>query len=205
MSASTGTPRSKARNVGKESASPTSTVPFTAPPAMWTPEAIRNLDARHATAAWATNPSHLTRFMKEDPPWTWFMTMTFRPPGLPPHLAMSAGQRLTRWCSAWRTFRGGREETLFRCLLWSAEEHKTGLVHLHALSVTTPGALPTHCPRCHESSANPLWKTLKESWWQHWGISRVFPYNPKLAFGAEAYVTKYILKPTCLDWGLEEW
>jgi len=34
---------------------------------------------------------------------------------------------------------------------------------------------------------------------------RAYPYDPKLTYGAEAYVTKYILKETCLDWGIEEW
>jgi len=206
MSASIGTPRRKARNVGKASASPTSTAPFTAPLAMWTPEAIRNLDARHATATWATDPSRLTRFTKESPSWTWFLTATYRK-AIKPHLAHIAGKRFVTWCSAWRAFLGGRETGVFRLLLWSAESHMTGDVHVHALSVCTPLDYATHCPNCQGriESSRKEYQKLKESHWLDHGKMVARRYDPALKFGAEQYVTKYILKPTCLDWGIEEW
>jgi len=91
-------------------------------------------------------------------------------------------------------------------LLWSAEEHATGNVHLHALSVTTPAVWLLHAKKSPgiESSSRD-WSVLKENWYAKWGIARIFPYDPRLKFGAERYVTKYVLAETCLDWGIEEW
>ena len=137
--------------------------------------------------------------------WTFFLSLTFRH-SIPGHLAMNAGQRLVRWCSAWRPASGARTP-LFRLLLWSAEGHVTGNVHLHALSVTTPAVSPTHCRRCRDkvSSLFASWQKLKESWFLHHGIARIRPYNPSLNFGAARYVTKYVLDESCLDWGVETW
>lgn len=138
------------------------------------------------------------------PEWTYLLHLTFRFQ-IPRHHAMTAGQRLVRWTSAWRTQADTQGARLFRLLLWSVEEHKSGTVHAHALSVTTPAVSAKHCARCSErvSSLRPLWRQLKESWFIHNGIARVEPYKPYLKFGAERYVLKYVLKPTCLDWGIE--
>ena len=137
--------------------------------------------------------------------WTFFLTLTFRYP-IPTHLAMNAGQKLHRWSSAWRVALGARTP-FFRLLLWSAEGHATGNVHLHALSVTTPAVSPRHCRRCRGivSSHRELWRKLKESWFLHYGIARIRPYDPSLNFGAARYITKYVLDESCLDWGIFTW
>lgn len=174
----------------------------------WTTEAIQKQTDRQELIAWAGQlDKQRNPLLPRQGEWTFFLTMTFRN-SIPRHHAMSAGRNLLRWCSAWRTeCPGGKGSKLFRLLLWSAEEHQTGAVHLHALSVTTPAVSPTHCRRCHEkvSSLSNVWRKLKESWFHHYGISRVYPYNPALRFGAERYVVKYVLAETCLDWGVQEW
>lgn len=136
-------------------------------------------------------------------------TLAWMPPRragtIPTHHAMSAGPILLRWCSRWQSV---AFSPTFRLLLWSAEAHSMGNVHLHALSVCTPGALQRHCPRCQDVSSRrdkPDWWHLKESWWMHYGKAVVRPYDPSLKFGAERYVTKYVLDENCLDWGLETW
>jgi hypothetical protein len=123
---------------------------------------------------------------------------------IPSRHAMTAGQRLMRWAAAWSA---GPRGKWFRSMLWSAEEHKSGAVHCHALLVTTRAVSPTHCDRCRArvSGLHADWRKLKESWFIHNGLARVYPYNPAFAFGAERYVLKYVLKPTCLDWGFEQW
>lgn len=61
-----------------------------------------------------------------------------------------------------------------------------------------------HCKRCQRrvSSLRTDWRKLKESWFIHNGLGRFYPYDPKLTCGAVGYVLKYILKETCLDWGV---
>lgn len=150
-----------------------------------------------------------------DREWSLFMTMTFRR-DVPRHHAMTAGSRFVRWCSAWRDPVLGTP--LFRCLLWSAEEHLTGSVHLHAISACTPLTSVEHmrrssrpdasfprprpCRTCAGVTDGPLWRRLKESWFAHWGIARIYPYDPQYRLGAERYVIKYILDEKCLDWGV---
>lgn len=154
------------------------------------------------------------------PEWTFLHHHTFRTP-IPPYHAMSAGAALNRWCSGLLpTATAGR--SIFRLLLWSAEGHLTGNVHLHALSVCTPVTSFVHmqprprpsndaarrrCCGCDQRaiSEGPMWRRLKESWYHHHGIARIHPYDPKYAFGAERYVIKYILDERCLDWGVETW
>jgi len=147
--------------------------------------------------------------------WDLFLTLTFRDP-LPKHHALSAGRRFVRWCSGWRDPVLGT--ALFRCSLWSAEEHATGNVHLHAISACTPLTSVDHTtpsPKRGESSARrtcrtcryvatdgPLWRRLKESWFKHYGIARIYPYDPTYRLGAQGYVVKYILDEKCLDWGV---
>jgi len=170
--------------------------------------------ARHRLTTWATDPRRLTILQKTEPEWTWFLTATFGKhpdgtgsPAIPPHRAMDAGAKFVRWCSEWSTFQGGRTIRAFRLLLWAAESHLTGDVHIHALSVCTPLVYATHCKRCNPRVAycTHEYQQLKESHWIHHGKMVARRYNPALKFGAEQYVTKYILKESCLDWGLEEW
>lgn len=155
--------------------------------------------------------------------WTYFMTMTFGPsrkqmhptmrgsdgwkaarlwPGtLPRHHAMSAGARFLGWLSRWR--RCVPTESPWQLVLWSAEEHLSGNVHIHALSVCTPEVLWWHCRECRRAlSRSPNWRVLKESWWTHYGKAQVRPYDPAYRFGAERYVTKYVLGDKNLDWGI---
>lgn len=66
-------------------------------------------------------------------------------------------------------------------------------------------SLSTACRMCSRTAANndaPLWRRLKESWYAHYGIARIYPYDRKLGGGAERYVLKYILDEKCLDWGV---
>lgn len=179
-----------------------------AAPDLWTPEAIQKQTDRQTVIAWASQlDKKRTPLLTDQGEWTFFLTMTFRKP-IPRHHALTAGRHFVRWCSAWRTGSPGAKRTkVFRLLLWSVEEHQTGNVHLHALSVTTLAVSPTHCRRCQDrvSSHPDLWRQLKESWFLHYGISRVYPYDRNLRFGAERYVTKYVLAETCLDWGIETW
>lgn len=151
-----------------------------------------------------------------DREWSLFLTLTFRPDRkVPPHHALTAGQRFVRWCSAWRDPILGRP--LFRCSLWSAESHLTGDVHLHAISACTPltsvehmrepptrgVSSPRPCRVCsHLTSDAPLWRRLKESWFAHYGIARIYPYDARYRLGAEGYVVKYVLDEKCLDWGV---
>jgi hypothetical protein len=39
-----------------------------------------------------------------------------------------------------------------------------------------------------------MWRILKESWYAHNGIARVFPYDPTRGGGVAAYVAKYMYK-----------
>lgn len=170
---------------------------------LWTPEAKRNLYDRQEMISWACQ---LDSQVVKGRSWTFLMHMTFRNP-IPRHHALTAGQHFRRWCSGWRWGSvGGKPIKAFHLLLWSAEEHQTGAVHLHALSVTTLGVSPKHCPRCQGrvSSQSTNWRKLKEAWFKHFGIARIFPYDPKYQFGAERYVTKYVLDESCLDWGVEQ-
>ena len=129
---------------------------------------------------------------------------------------MNAGANFVRWSSGWLDPVLGRG--LFRLSLWSAESHLTGDVHLHAISACTPLTSVEHttpwtrrgsssrrrsCATCGEVATDgPLWRRLKESWYAHHGIARIYPYDPAYRLGAEGYVLKYILKETCLDWGV---
>lgn len=182
---------------------------------LWTPEAKENLRSRHELIQWA---AQLDRTCQGN--WSYFLTMTFgrreipkgsgkfRGSSIPKHHALSAGPKLVRWCSRWTTvgLLDSPSARSFRLLLWSAESHASGDVHLHALSVNTQKVLQRHCDSCASAlRLSPDWKIMKESWWLHHGRCTVFPYDPALNMGAERYVTKYVLDESCLDWGIEEW
>lgn len=177
---------------------------------------LQDVSRRDALLSWAA---------KLDPTWSFVVTLTFRH-AIPSRNALTAGLKFARWASGWRN--PVLQRGLFRCSLWSAEGHLTGNVHIHALSACTPLASVEHmrstrpqasrpwrsCLTCESSRAlggvnpddspgeQPLWRRLKESWFVHHGIARVYPYNPTLRFGAERYITKYILDEKCLDWGV---
>lgn len=159
-----------------------------------------------------------------DPSWQWthLMHLTFRYP-IPRHHPLTGGASFVRWLSGWReSGASGPGAPLCRISLWCAEEHASGNAHIHALSAFTLGALSKHCvPRAQAASSNrwrvcpgcdaqvstsegPLWRRLKEAWFYHNGIARVYDYDPSYAFGAERYVLKYILDDTrrVLDWGV---
>lgn len=172
----------------------------------WTEEARTNLTNRHKSIEWF---SKIVKTM--DAQWTHFHTHTFRS-AIPRHHAMTAGRKFTRWCSEWQSTAPGRRPwPLFRLLLWSAEEHKSGFVHIHALSALSPGQYLRRSNRPNRNhdwsdlGISPLWRILKEDWYGKFGIARIFPYDPQFKFGAERYVTKYVLDENCLDWGLEQW
>jgi hypothetical protein len=177
---------------------------------LWTPEAKTNLNNRHAMIEWASTLDKQIRGK-----WTFFHTHTFGTythpvtkvttgrPAIPRHNAMNAGALLTQWCSRWEQPNGDK---YFRFLLWSAESHLTGNVHLHALSVVTPETLHRHCDFCKGAlSRSTEWRILKESWWAHCGRAVIRPFDESLRMGAERYVTKYVMDEKCLDWGIEEW
>jgi len=44
---------------------------------------------------------------------------------------------------------------------------------------------------------------LKESWYKHYGIARVFPFNPELKIGGLTYVVWYIVSDQCETWDLQ--
>ena len=171
---------------------------------------------RHAPPASATTTIPST--VHPTSGWSFLMHLTFRNP-IPNHHAMTAGAHLNFWCSGWRTL---QKDCMFRLLLWSAESHILGNVHLHALSVCTPLDFAEHmrlrrsrgreswsreCGPCSQRAVaeGPDWRRLKESWYVHHGIARVYPFDPRFRFGAERYVVKYILDEKCLDWGVERW
>lgn len=162
---------------------------------------------RSALVGWAT---------RLDTAWTHFLTLTFRKP-IPSHLAMNAGASYVRWVSGWRD--SVLRTLLCRCSLWSVEGHSTGNAHVHALLACTQLTSFEHmtersprdgfsrhraCRTCGGpgKSEEPLWHRLKESWFKHYGIARVYPYDPTLRMGAEGYVVKYVLDEKCLDWGV---
>lgn len=163
----------------------------------WTQEAIENLIRRTLQIAWFAT-------LDKQSPWTMFTTMTFRPESrVPRHHAATAGLRFQSWLSRWRS--GWHlKPSVHQLVLWSAEEHKSGDVHLHALWAHTRGRSQLHCARCKSqlSDEEPDWRVFKDSWFIHWGIGRFYPYDEKMRFGAERYVVKYILDERCLDWGI---
>lgn len=166
-----------------------------------------HLPARDAILRWAQGlEKDLTPLLPRSNGWSYFGTMTFRR-GIPSYHALSASARLLTWCSRWRVAAPRTAKPLFRLLLWSAEGHASGNVHLHALSACIHSMSPAHCGRCTGSSSphDPPWRILKESWYTHHGIARVRPYDAQLGGGAEGYVLKYVLKETCLDWGVATW
>ena len=133
--------------------------------------------------------------------WRWFATLTFRK-DIESHRAHLAVSRLKCWLSAWKDSRQP-----FTSVLWSAEPHNRGTVHIHALLTSTTEMYETHCKRCKldpGTSFGPDWRRLNNSWYLHNGIGRFWPYDKKYQMGAERYVTKYCLKPDCLDWNFWE-
>jgi len=133
-------------------------------------------------------------------PWKWdlFATFTFR---TPTSRDLTARSRLNSWLSRFA------EVPLLnpvRWCLWSAERHSTGNVHIHALLECTGNTSWQHCKRCNHVFAHgrPLWSALKESWYVHHGIARVYPFDPTRQIGGVNYVVWYILSEESVDWDL---
>jgi hypothetical protein len=128
---------------------------------------------------------------------TWFISLTFRDQT---DSAMTGRARFKCWLSTWSR---SAELDPFRFLLWSAEKHRMGSVHIHALSVGPVHASFPHCVKCRNaSSRSEAYQRLKESWAIHHGWARFFPYRDDIGRGGMAYVAKYILSPACLDWDI---
>lgn len=162
------------------------------------------VDARgeEATRVWRSNEtarreliSWAKRLSQE---WAWFATMTF---SRQTKSTLTAVRRWRSWLSA---FPKGQQP--FRSVLWSAEGHNTGAVHIHALLASTGRPSQEHCGSCRAvwSRAAPEWWHLKESWYYHHGIARFYPFDATRGFGAVGYVTKYILSDDMLDWDFWE-
>lgn len=188
------------------------------------PCALRN--TRSCKLTWVGDRQALVTWAAAlDTEWSLFQTHTFRHP-IPARNAMNAGASYVRWCIRWCD--PVLHTPLFRLSLWSAESHATGNVHVHAISVCTPLTCIEHysrrpsdvekssgrvrpCRVCSGDTSSdaeaasrnrPLWWQLKESWYAHHGIARVYPYDRNYKLGAEGYVMKYILDDRCLDWGI---
>lgn len=145
----------------------------------------------------ATQRLGMKLFRREKP--TWFLSLTFRDQTQSANVATA---RFRCWLSTW-----SRSAQLdpFQFLLWSAEKHRMGSVHIHALSVGPVHALFPHCDRCRRASErSETYQRLKESWAMHHGWARFFPYRDDIGRGGIAYVAKYILHPLCLEWGIWE-
>jgi len=130
----------------------------------------------------------------------WWATFTFRRMLT---TKTTAVESLRSWLRQWaRALQSNSEcraglEPISR-LVWCVELQLRGTAHIHALMVG--GALTSgpHCARCfRETGWNwhwPLWRVLKESWYAHHGIARIFPFDERRGGGVAGYVAKYMYK-----------
>lgn len=157
---------------------------------------------------------------------TWWMTFTFRDPTCS---ATLAADRFRSWLSRWRRVgsSAGASPQGWRSpvsrILWCVETQLRGTAHIHALGVRGTSTLTTHCKKCSRRTVFdvtsglsrsvrafdpdwPVWRNLKESWFCHWGIARIFPFDPLRAGGVLGYLTKYMFKSTgeSPEWGMWE-
>lgn len=146
------------------------------------------------------------KFMQTGP--DWWMTLTFRNPATRNDTAAAA---LRCWLSLWRakvrsdTGRHPAPSPLSR-LFWCAETQSRGTAHIHALSVTGVDQPTPHCRRCFQqmgyNQSWPLWLRMKESWFVHHGIARIYPFDCTRVAGVVAYIVKYMWKTADPEWGL---
>jgi len=131
---------------------------------------------------------------------THFATLTFRNSATRPSIATDS---FRWWLQGWRAH---STSCPISRVLWCAELQSRGTAHLHALWVAGPGPTAIHCQGCLASmgwnSDLPYFHQLKESWYCHHGIARIYPFDPTRGGGCAGYVTKYILSDECSDWGL---
>lgn len=148
--------------------------------------------ARRALASWASR--HPT--FKDD--WKFFATLTFRKPIWQDTVAASC---LRSFVLAMP--RSQRPSFV----LWAAQPHVSGSVHLHALWGTSKRPFAPSCGTCSSGSSRwarrcPTWRCLNESWFGRFGIARFRPFDPSLSKGAASYVARYCMKETSMEWGL---
>jgi len=142
--------------------------------------------------------SLVSKFLTPVP--THYATLTFRKCATRTSIAVDS---LRLWLSLWN--KRGKSSPI-SSLLWSAELQQRGTAHIHALLICATTITSPHCSACFRGMGiNLAWPTyhhLKESWYCHHGIARIYPFDQKRAGGCAGYVTKYILSDECCDWGL---
>jgi hypothetical protein len=140
----------------------------------------------------------------------YWMTFTFRNAKT---TAIGATEALRSWLSCWgrrqRSSLAGRSACQpISQLIWCVEMQLRGTAHIHALGVSGAPISGAHCVHCYSRTAwNPNWPTwriLKESWYVHSGIARIFPYDDARGGGVAAYVAKYMYKGPDSQHGLWE-
>jgi len=140
----------------------------------------------------------VTAFLVPAP--THFLTLTFSEITTSPSIARDS---LRWWLHRWRANK--RSSPISR-LLWSAELQSRGTAHIHALSVAGQHPTSPHCPSCFRKMGTnlswPYYHIIKESWYHHHGIARVYDYDAARGGGCAGYVTKYVLSDECCDWDL---
>lgn len=136
----------------------------------------------------------VTTFLAPKP--QWWVTLTFRRSTTSCLSAMGA---LRSWLSQWAraSLRAGGQPPIKR-LVWCVELQLRGTAHIHALCIGHPEHSGPHCASCFRkmgyNRSSPLWWVLKESWFHHHGIARVYAFDTARAGGVSAYVAKYMYK-----------
>lgn len=123
-------------------------------------------------------------------PWDWFVTMTFRDTyaGVGDWKSRNGHRGRTRTRVGWSAAKRAWLHFVRECegrigqpgsLVWARffEVQRRGVPHIHAL-VGRTGKLRR--------------MDLVDWCWKHYGIARIYAYNPKL--GAGYYITKYVTK-----------
>jgi hypothetical protein len=148
--------------------------------------------ARQAIVNWVS---------ERNPSWAWFATLTFR---TPTRDSLTAASRLKSWLSGFTGRRSTRRDTSrhpVSSILWSAERHLSGSVHIHALLEGWGEQWLPHCKDCQGDPPHRIpWKGLNESWFHHHGIARFRAYDDSIGCGGIAYVVKYVVSDACVDW-----
>lgn len=158
----------------------------------------RNLGRADYEAAETRRRDLVCWIQRRNPRWTWFATLTFRTPTRHSHIASS---RLRSWLTRSRI----PSAASCKSLLWSAERHVNGSVHLHALlecSLVQLSLLDNPLPADPGSSALRSWsyQELNDDWYHHHGIARFHPFDEERACGGITYVVKYVMSESCIDW-----
>jgi len=140
----------------------------------------------------------------------WWITLTFRNPDVHTLTAMGSLRCwLQRWAIAQRLNSGCQEaRPPISRLVWCAETQSRGTAHIHALGDKAAEISGPHCARCWNAkgwnSTWSQWQILKESWYVHHGIARIYPYDESRGGGVAGYVAKYMYKSGG-EHGLWQW